>query len=47
MTTWKDVEDAVPDVAGRVKKIFDTHTHRTTTPGSCYVPRSRRSYSSG
>lgn len=29
MTTWKDVEDAVPDFAGRVQKIFDAHKHKT------------------
>lgn len=29
MTTWKGVEDAVPDFAGRVKKIFDAHKHKT------------------
>jgi hypothetical protein len=29
MTTWKDVEEAVPEFAERVRKIFDAHKHKT------------------
>jgi Pyridoxamine 5'-phosphate oxidase len=29
MVAWKDVEDAVPDFADRVRKIFDAHKHKT------------------
>jgi hypothetical protein len=29
MTAWKDVEEAVPGFAERVRKIFDAHKHKT------------------
>ena len=29
MTSWKDVEDAVPEFAARVRRIFDAHKHKT------------------
>jgi Pyridoxamine 5'-phosphate oxidase len=29
MTTWKDVEDAEPELAARVRKIFDANKHKT------------------
>lgn len=29
MTAWKDVEEAVPEFADRVRKIFDAHKHKT------------------
>src|SRR5918999_6082100 len=29
MTAWKDVEEAVPEFAERVRKIFDAHKHKT------------------
>ena len=29
MTTWRDVEEAVPEFAERVRKIFDAHKHKT------------------
>ncbi len=29
MTTWADVEAAVPDLAGRVRELFDAHRHKT------------------
>jgi hypothetical protein len=29
MVAWKDVEEAAPEFAGRVRKIFDEHKHKT------------------
>jgi hypothetical protein len=29
MARWKDVEDAEPEFAARVRKIFDAHKHKT------------------
>ena len=29
MTAWRDVEEAVPEFAERVRKIFDAHKHKT------------------
>jgi Pyridoxamine 5'-phosphate oxidase len=29
MTAWKDVEEAVPEFAARVRKIFEAHKHKT------------------
>lgn len=29
MTSWKDVEAAVPEFAARVRAIFDAHKHKT------------------
>jgi hypothetical protein len=29
MTTWQDVEQAVPDFAQRVRALFDAHRHKT------------------
>ena len=29
MTTWQDVERAVPEFAGRVRALFDAHRHKT------------------
>ena len=29
MATWKDVEDAEPEFAARVRRIFDAHKHKT------------------
>jgi Pyridoxamine 5'-phosphate oxidase len=29
MTAWKDVAEAVPEFAARVRKIFDAHKHKT------------------
>jgi hypothetical protein len=29
MATWKDVERAEPEFAGRVRKLFDAHKHKT------------------
>jgi len=29
MTTWKDVEQAVPEFAQRVRGVFDAHRHKT------------------
>jgi hypothetical protein len=29
MTTWQDVEDAVPEFAHRVRGLFDAHRHKT------------------
>ena len=29
MTAWKDVEEAVPEFAARVRRIFDAHKHKT------------------
>jgi Pyridoxamine 5'-phosphate oxidase len=29
MTAWKDVEEAAPEFAERVRKIFDAHKHKT------------------
>jgi hypothetical protein len=29
MTAWKDVEEAAPEFAARVRKIFDAHKHKT------------------
>ena len=29
MTAWKDVEEAVPEFAARVRRIFEAHKHKT------------------
>jgi hypothetical protein len=29
MTAWQDVEQAVPEFAGRVRALFDAHRHKT------------------
>jgi hypothetical protein len=29
MARWKDVEEAVPDLAGRVRRVLDRHKHKT------------------
>jgi hypothetical protein len=29
VTTWQDVEDAAPDLAGRVRALFEAHRHHT------------------
>ena len=29
MTTWQDVERAEPEFAGRVRRLFDAHRHKT------------------
>ena len=29
MTAWRDVEEAVPEFAGRVRALFDAHRHKT------------------
>ncbi len=29
MATWKDVEDAEPEFAARVRRLFDAHKHKT------------------
>jgi hypothetical protein len=29
MTTWRDVEQAAPEFAQRVRKLFDAHKHKT------------------
>src|SRR5579859_220792 len=29
MTAWRDVEEAAPDVARRVRALFDAHRHKT------------------
>ena len=29
MTSWKDVEKAVPEFAARVQRMFDAHKHKT------------------
>lgn len=29
MTSWNDVSQAVPDLAERVQRCFDSHTHKT------------------
>jgi hypothetical protein len=29
MATWKDVENAEPEFAGRVRRLFDAHRHKT------------------
>jgi hypothetical protein len=29
MTAWRDVEDAVPEFAQRVRALFDAHRHKT------------------
>lgn len=29
MTTWRDVEQAVPEFAGRVRSLFDARKHKT------------------
>jgi pyridoxamine 5'-phosphate oxidase-like protein len=29
MTAWKDVEEAAPEFADRVRRIFDAHKHKT------------------
>lgn len=29
MASWKDVEDAEPEFAARVRRIFDAHKHKT------------------
>jgi hypothetical protein len=29
MTAWRDVEEAAPEFAERVRKIFDAHKHKT------------------
>jgi hypothetical protein len=29
MTAWRDVESAEPEFAGRVRKLFDAHRHKT------------------
>ena len=29
MATWKDVENAAPEFAARVREIFEAHKHKT------------------
>lgn len=29
MTAWKDVEEAVPEFAARVRRLFEAHKHKT------------------
>jgi hypothetical protein len=29
MTAWRDVEEAAPEFAARVRKLFDAHKHKT------------------
>ena len=29
MTTWRDIEEAVPEFAERVRALFDAHKHKT------------------
>ena len=29
MTTWRDIEQAAPELAGRVRTLFDAHRHKT------------------
>ncbi|MBO0824523.1 MAG: pyridoxamine 5'-phosphate oxidase family protein [Actinobacteria bacterium] len=29
MTSWRDVEEAAPEFAGRVRALFDAHRHKT------------------